>query len=405
MGCVAGQDEPSVGAAPRRGALEVVYSLKPRNPDGRIEIDKALPLIRKRISRIDDDLQPKLTGLGGNRVKIVIDTIDAASKERVLRALEDETGRLELRLVEFIVGSYDSPLGMRNKLLKAQKEGKTRVGPMRIDGVTYWWDYLPEVRYGMGGDDESEGFQDWAFADGQRFCRHLATRGKAAAAQDLACPERRIWQVLADVPDGRKTIEAFADDFDGDDTGSLAELMNQVLIRRDLYRRADFEDVERGDELNALLDKDAAALDFDALRRRHRLLLEASFPKFINISPEKTITARYWVRGSKAMITGNDFSHVELAWQNMRPVVAFGLRGEAARRMGDMTGDNIAKRLAIVLDDEIRQAPTIRARIANQGIIDGGFTRREAERTVQYIRQGPLPFTMTKESERFTGEP
>ena len=62
-------------------------------------------------------------------------------------------------------------------------------------------------------------------------------------------------------------------------------------------------------------------------------------------------------------------------------------------------------RLEIVLDDEIRQAPTIRARIANRGIIEGGFTRREAERTVQYIRQGPLPFTMTKESERFAEEP
>jgi preprotein translocase subunit SecD len=76
-------------------------------------------------------------------------------------------------------------------------------------------------------------------------------------------------------------------------------------------------------------------------------------------------------------------------WNN--PAVAFSLKPDGASRFETVTGENIGKPLAIILDGKIQSAPTINARISDQGIIQGQFTVEEAEDLVIILRAGALP--------------
>lgn len=56
-----------------------------------------------------------------------------------------------------------------------------------------------------------------------------------------------------------------------------------------------------------------------------------------------------------------------------------------------MTGANISKRLAIVLDNTIQSAPTIQSRITRDGRISGTFTLDEAKQLTIVLKAGALP--------------
>jgi preprotein translocase subunit SecD len=100
----------------------------------------------------------------------------------------------------------------------------------------------------------------------------------------------------------------------------------------------------------------------------------------------------YYLVSKVAAIRGNDLSMVRRSvdeWNN--PAVAFSLKPDGARRFETVTGENIGKPLAIILDGKIQSAPTINARISDQGIIQGQFTVEEAEDLVIILRAGALP--------------
>ncbi len=56
---------------------------------------------------------------------------------------------------------------------------------------------------------------------------------------------------------------------------------------------------------------------------------------------------------------------------NGRPAVNFTLNSEGARKFGDVTGANIGRNLAIILDNRVQTAPVINGRITADGIIEG----------------------------------
>jgi SecD/SecF fusion protein len=56
------------------------------------------------------------------------------------------------------------------------------------------------------------------------------------------------------------------------------------------------------------------------------------------------------------------------------------------------TGDvTFRRRLAIILDGQIRATPSLNALIGQDGIIDGNFTQKEVDRLVTILRAGALP--------------
>jgi SecD/SecF fusion protein len=85
------------------------------------------------------------------------------------------------------------------------------------------------------------------------------------------------------------------------------------------------------------------------------------------------------------------------------PEVSFRLNKEGAREFSRLTGANIGRQLAIVLDGKVQSAPTIESRIADQGRITGRFTREQANDLAIVLRAGALPAPIMIEEERTVG--
>ncbi|HVB87057.1 MAG TPA: protein translocase subunit SecD [Candidatus Dormibacteraeota bacterium] len=71
--------------------------------------------------------------------------------------------------------------------------------------------------------------------------------------------------------------------------------------------------------------------------------------------------------------------------------VDFQLSSAAAGRFGPFTETNIGKRLAIVLDNKVYEAPTINGRIDDRGQITGSFSQQSAQDLALVLKAGALP--------------
>ena len=91
------------------------------------------------------------------------------------------------------------------------------------------------------------------------------------------------------------------------------------------------------------------------------------------------------------------------------PVVLFYINGAGRKIFSELTGNNIGKLLAIVLDKELKSSATIRSRISDRGQIDlgrGGVREditKEAEDIATVLRAGALPARVMKLEERTVG--
>ncbi|HWP45360.1 MAG TPA: protein translocase subunit SecD [Blastocatellia bacterium] len=83
--------------------------------------------------------------------------------------------------------------------------------------------------------------------------------------------------------------------------------------------------------------------------------------------------------------------------------INFSLTPNGAQRFGEVTGKNVGERLAIVLNNEIKSAPTIQSQITDSGQITGSFTQRQAEDLALVLRSGALPAKAVYLEERTVG--
>jgi preprotein translocase subunit SecD len=88
---------------------------------------------------------------------------------------------------------------------------------------------------------------------------------------------------------------------------------------------------------------------------------------------------------------------------NGRPAVNFTLNSEGARKFGDVTGANIGRNLAIILDNRVQTAPVINGRITADGIIEGVGTQEEVQDLSLILRSGSLPAQLSYLQERTIG--
>ncbi len=87
-----------------------------------------------------------------------------------------------------------------------------------------------------------------------------------------------------------------------------------------------------------------------------------------------------------------------------QPQVGIEFDRKGARIFEKITGDNINKRLAIVLDDKVYSAPTIQTRISGgKARITGRFTAEEARDLAIALRAGALPAPVKIIEERTVG--
>jgi len=84
-------------------------------------------------------------------------------------------------------------------------------------------------------------------------------------------------------------------------------------------------------------------------------------------------------------------------------VIGFSLTPDGAPKFGALTGSNVGRRLAIVLDNRVVSAPTINSQITDQGVIEGSFTTQQASDLALILRSGSLPASLTTLEERTVG--
>ncbi len=87
-----------------------------------------------------------------------------------------------------------------------------------------------------------------------------------------------------------------------------------------------------------------------------------------------------------------------------QPYVSLTFDGEGASRFAELTGKNVKRRLAIVLDGKIHSAPTIQERIGGgRAQISGSFSQEEARDLAIVLRAGALPAPLRLLEERTIG--
>jgi preprotein translocase subunit SecD len=112
----------------------------------------------------------------------------------------------------------------------------------------------------------------------------------------------------------------------------------------------------------------------------------------------------YYAVRKTVPVTGTDLKNARVSKGQLgQPNVGFSLTPDGARKFGDLTGANVHKRLAIVLDNKVVSAPVINSQITDSGVIEGSFTAQQAADLSLVLRSGSLPASLTTLEERTVG--
>ncbi|HEX7320991.1 MAG TPA: protein translocase subunit SecD [bacterium] len=191
-----------------------------------------------------------------------------------------------------------------------------------------------------------------------------------------------------------KTVDRF---LQGGDTMAFEEPLSSYFIS--VERDAGI-DVRDEDSVNALLTRAQTAMPADIQiafgpkekyesRDVRRIYVLKKEPE---MTGEAIRDARHQpYQGSELQYTGSWYIEMEF-------------KRDAARRFATITGKNINKRLAIVLDNMVQSAPVIRERIPQgRAMISGQFKADEARDLAIVLRAGALPAPLKIVEERSVG--
>lgn len=74
----------------------------------------------------------------------------------------------------------------------------------------------------------------------------------------------------------------------------------------------------------------------------------------------------------------------------MRPAVGFSMDARGGALLGALTGPNVGRQMAVLLDNKVVTAPTLQARLTGGGIITGDFSPDEFNYLIRTIKAGSL---------------
>jgi len=107
-----------------------------------------------------------------------------------------------------------------------------------------------------------------------------------------------------------------------------------------------------------------------------------------------------------ATVTGKDLRTIRRTTDEWNaPAVSFTLNADGGARFEQVTGANVGKQIAIILDKKVQSAPVVETRIdrATGGVIRGRFTAEEADDLVVVLKAGALPAGIKYLEERTIG--
>ena len=101
----------------------------------------------------------------------------------------------------------------------------------------------------------------------------------------------------------------------------------------------------------------------------------------------------FFLLKKRPVVSGENLTNAQPSFdENGLPAVSFNFNPAAALKFGNYTKENIGSPFAIVLDDVVISAPTIRSHIpGGSGIITGNFSVEESNRLAILLRSGALP--------------
>jgi preprotein translocase subunit SecD len=127
----------------------------------------------------------------------------------------------------------------------------------------------------------------------------------------------------------------------------------------------------------------------------------------IDVDPQTKRTSKTpFLLKKRAVLDGSYLTdaRVQISSQFNEPYVSINFDKKGARIFERITGDNVNKRLAIVLDNSVYSAPVIQEKIAGgQARITGRFTTEEARDLAIVLRAGALPAPVNILEERTVG--
>lgn len=113
---------------------------------------------------------------------------------------------------------------------------------------------------------------------------------------------------------------------------------------------------------------------------------------------------QYWLLKRISEVAGSDFRSASPSQdENGRPDVSFILTSDAGNRFYQFTSANVGQRLAVVLENRVREVANIQQPIRDQGRITGGFSKEQAADLSLMLRTGALPASIHYLEERTVG--
>ncbi len=177
-----------------------------------------------------------------------------------------------------------------------------------------------------------------------------------------------------------------------DDVGTKEPTILQRGNKRILIELPGLKDPER---IKKLLGK-TAKLNFRLVSDNNEFGSEA----LMDENGQDVIVSKRIVMSGENLIDAQP----RLDSQQNQPIVSFSLDRIGSLKFAKTTTENVGKRLAIVLDNKIISAPSIREPITSgNGTISGGFTFQEATDLALLLRSGALPTPIKIVEERTVG--
>jgi preprotein translocase subunit SecD len=104
-------------------------------------------------------------------------------------------------------------------------------------------------------------------------------------------------------------------------------------------------------------------------------------------------------------VAGNDFRSADPGTDSNtgQRNVRFTLTNEAGDRFYEYTSKNVGQRMAVVMNDQVREVATIESAIRDSGEIRGSFSPTEVAALSKLLRTGALPASLKQFEKRFVG--
>lgn len=239
---------------------------------------------------------------------------------------------------------------------------------------------------------------------------------------------------LASVQGGEKTVES---DTAVSETADSSSLVDQLAVDNASAQGGDNQDLAKTNPLFALLmpyvgpngqivpgpivglahDKDRAAIDAMLAQAAARKVFDSRSVKFLwsnkadehfnNMGGDMFVlyAIKITTRDGAPLLDGSCISDARQDFStNGKSEVSMTMNSAGARDWKRITGENVGKCIAIVLDDLVYSAPTVNGEIAGgRSSITGDFSLEEAKDLANILKSGKLPAPANIVSEAVVG--